>query len=308
MAKAVFRPEELVRTGSVVSLEAPYAVKAAEPQDTGAEHEEIPVYNGPTAEDLKREADDFKARWESEKESMLNSARIEAEIIVADAKKTAAEADEKFKSYLNGKKEAAQAEAESILSEARSQAEKIKADSEEKSAEAEKTAAANGFERGRKDGYESGMTEVRRLVARARIVMERLQDKRLEIIEQAEQEIIDIALLIARKVVKVISESQRQVVVENIKEALGKIKGKGKITVKVNTDDMETAGEYLDEFINLLEGSGDIRMLEDSSVDPGGCYIETDFGEVDARIAMQFAELESKILELSPLKTKRSAS
>jgi hypothetical protein len=38
-------------------------------------------------------------------------------------------------------------------------------------------------------------------------------------------------------------------------------------------------------------------------VDKGGCIIETDFGEIDARISSQLAELESKILEISPMRS-----
>jgi flagellar assembly protein FliH len=54
----------------------------------------------------------------------------------------------------------------------------------------------------------------------------------------------------------------------------------------------------------MMEGVKAIQVVEDSSVDPGGCIIETDFGEIDARIASQLAELESKILEISPVKTR----
>ena len=44
-------------------------------------------------------------------------------------------------------------------------------------------------------------------------------------------------------------------------------------------------------------------ILEDSSVEKGGCIVETDFGAIDARISSQLTELENKILEVSPLKT-----
>jgi flagellar assembly protein FliH len=52
-----------------------------------------------------------------------------------------------------------------------------------------------------------------------------------------------------------------------------------------------------------VEGAKSIQVVEDTSVDEGGCIIETDFGEIDARIASQLAELESKILEISPIKS-----
>jgi flagellar assembly protein FliH len=43
--------------------------------------------------------------------------------------------------------------------------------------------------------------------------------------------------------------------------------------------------------------------VEDSSVDRGGCIVETDFGAIDARISSQLTELEQRILEISPIKT-----
>ena len=46
-----------------------------------------------------------------------------------------------------------------------------------------------------------------------------------------------------------------------------------------------------------------ITIAEDSSIDRGGCIVETDFGAIDARISSQLAELEQKILEISPIKT-----
>jgi flagellar assembly protein FliH len=44
--------------------------------------------------------------------------------------------------------------------------------------------------------------------------------------------------------------------------------------------------------------------MEDTSIDAGGCIIETDFGEIDARISSQLAELEARILEISPIKSR----
>jgi flagellar assembly protein FliH len=301
MTKAVFRPEELVSLGTAVSLNAPFAVEE-NADDAQMTDDLLPVFDGPTADDLRREAEAFKARWSAEKEAMLNSARAEAEVIVTDAKKTAEKEAEKQNAGIEAARETAQTQADAIITDANARAAQIEAATAVKLEEASKTAAKQGFEQGRKDGYEAGMAEVKRLIARTQLIMERIQDKRLEVIEQAEQEIIDLALLVARKVVKVISESQKQVVVENIKAALGRIKTSGKVTVRVNLSDLETATEHLDEFISLVESSGGIHILEDSSVDSGGCYVETDFGEVDARIAVQFAELESKILELSPIK------
>ena len=49
-------------------------------------------------------------------------------------------------------------------------------------------------------------------------------DKRAEILEQTEAQVVELVLLIARKVVKTISENQKNVVLSNISQALRKLK------------------------------------------------------------------------------------
>jgi flagellar assembly protein FliH len=72
----------------------------------------------------------------------------------------------------------------------------------------------------------------------------------------------------------------------------------------VNVQDLQLTAEHIDSFIQKMEGVKDIQVAEDSTVDPGGCIIETDFGEIDARISSQLAELESKIRSVSPITEK----
>jgi flagellar assembly protein FliH len=91
-------------------------------------------------------------------------------------------------------------------------------------------------------------------------------------------------------------------------QALRKVKGKGNIIIHVNMADLKLSTEHVKDFINLVEGAKSLQIVEDSSVDEGGCVIETDFGEIDARIASQLSELEAKILEVSPIKSREKTA
>jgi flagellar assembly protein FliH len=66
--------------------------------------------------------------------------------------------------------------------------------------------------------------------------------------------------------------------------------------------DLKLTTSHTKDYISLVEGVKSIQVVEDSTVDEGGCIIETDFGEIDARISSQLAEMETKIRELSPIK------
>jgi flagellar assembly protein FliH len=286
----------------MVVLEPPFPEIEEHDDSAGDEDEDLNFFSGPSPAELQAEAEKRRLEWESEKTALYNSAKAEADGLLENAKREAGE-----------KTNAAHDEAEAVLAQARDDARKLTEEAESKAAsltagaqakyEAERELAhKEGFENGREEGYNSGLAEVKRLIDRTRVVLERVQDKRTEIFAETEQQIIDLALLISRKVIKIISDSEREIVVENIREALGKIKKRGKIIIKVNLQDLELSTARIAEFTSLVEGAGSLQILEDSSVDRGGCVIETDFGEIDARIANQLAELEARILEISPIK------
>jgi len=89
----------------------------------------------------------------------------------------------------------------------------------------------------------------------------------------------------------------------NTLAALKKVKTRGSVTLRVNIEDVKLTSSHAQEFIQHVENVKGITVQEDSSVEKGGCIVETDFGAIDARISSQLTELENKILEVSPLKT-----
>jgi flagellar assembly protein FliH len=303
MTKAVFRPEEVSLGNLKIYLEAPPSfaeenlpqIKATE---DGEEHE---VYEGPTADDLRKEAELFKSQWGTEREAMIRSAQVEADGIIKNAEEAAFQEVKRRTDEARVLKQTANDEAEKIIAEAAQKAKETQEAAQVSAINRQKEAEERGFLEGHKAGFNEGKAEVERLIERTQVVLERTQDKRAEILAEAEHQLIDLALLISRKVVKILSENQKDVLIANVSEALKKVKAKGEVIIRVNMADMKLTTEHTKEFIQLLEGTNTIQVQEDTSVDAGGCIIETDFGEIDARISSQLAELEAKILEIAPI-------
>ncbi|HNY21553.1 MAG TPA: FliH/SctL family protein, partial [Treponemataceae bacterium] len=61
-------------------------------------------------------------------------------------------------------------------------------------------------------------------------------------------------------------------------------------------------------FLSAAENVKNITVVEDSTIDRGGCVIETDFGAIDAKIVSQLNEIEQKILEVSPIRARVKAA
>jgi len=312
MLKAVFRPQELVTLADKHVISSPTSfpdlAHLAPIEEVVEDLKDIDEYKGPTADDLRREAEMFKSHWEEEKEGMFASARAEAENIISDAQKAAFNEIKRKTDEGQVIKQQAEEEAQRIIDDARMKASELEQEIKKNLDGERKEARDKGREEGRNKGFDEGKAEVERLIGRTQVVLERAQDKRAEILSETEQEIVDLVLLISRKVIKVISENQRNVIISNVVQALRKVKAKGDVTIRVNMNDLQLATEHKQEFIQLLEGAKSVQVIEDSSVDSGGCIIETDFGEIDARISSQLAELESKILEISPIKSSEKSN
>ncbi|MFQ3619995.1 MAG: flagellar assembly protein FliH [Spirochaetales bacterium] len=298
MAKNVFRPYEIIQGKEKIFIKPPEIFK---PKEEVEEISEVEEYTGPTAEDLRREAELFRAQWEKEKEAMITSAQKEAQRIVQEAEQKAFEIIQKKNEEASLIRKEAEEEAERIIEQARQKAEEILTEAKVRAASEEMEIKKKAREEGREEGFNAGKAEVERLIERLHVILSKAIEKRNEILTETEAQIVHLILQIARKVVKVISENQKNIVMNNVLQALRKLKSKSDITIRVNLKDLQLVTEHAKEIVDLIENVKSVTVLEDASVDPGGCIIETDFGEIDARIATQLKEIEDRILQLTPI-------
>lgn len=299
MAQTVFRPAEVNNTKGEVVLQ--FTKNFMPPVEEKVE--EVPKYTGPTADDLRKEAEAFKLQWEDEKAKMLAKAQADADQIVKNAE-DAAFAQVKHQSDQAAViKSQAQKEAQDIVEKAKAEAQDIISNAKVEENSIFEKSKSDGFKAGHEEGYKAGNEEAQRLVERIHKMIEAVQAKRQEILDNTEQQIVNLVILIARKVVKIMSENQKSVIMSNVLQALKKVKGSGDVTLRVNLADVKLTTEHIKDFIHQVENIKNISVVEDSSVEKGGCIVETDFGAIDARISSQLNELETQILNISPIKT-----
>lgn len=312
MAKKIFKSNEVKIVGSKVLIAPPKISRSRRKKEEEVEEAVEVTELGETEEvkEVKAEVVHIPS-IEEEKEKILEEAKKIKEDAEKEAERIKQEAEETAFRLVQQKtvearkiKEDTENEAKRIVEDANLKAEQIIKEAEEKAEEILEKAREEAFESGFNEGFQKGEEEVKRLIDRLHIILQAAIDKRKEIIKNAESQLIDLVLLIARKVVKTISEEERNVVIENIKEALKKIRGEAEITIRVNIKDLEITTRQRENFISMVESLENVRIEEDSRVDPGGCIIETSFGDIDARIQTQLNIIEEKIREIAPLNGK----
>ena len=303
MAKTVFRQNEFTQKDGEIMLKLIHDYSPVEEIV-----EEVEEFTGPTPDQLRREAEAFKTGWEIEKQRMLEEAQKSADEIVKKAEDAAFAEVKRQSDQAQVIKANAEKTAQDVVRQAQDEAQKILSDAHAEEQTIKDSARLDGFTAGHDEGFAKGRDEVERLIARMHTILESVMQRREEILSETEQQIVELVVLMTRKVVKVISDNQKSVINNNVLAALKKVKGRGSVTLRVNLEDLKLTTQNTDEFIKRCENIQGITIMEDSTVEKGGCIVETDFGSIDARISSQLAEVENRVMEVSPVKNVAKSS
>ena len=160
----------------------------------------------------------------------------------------------------------------------------------------ERMAYEKGFSSGEQAGLEMGQKKMDILLNKFSGILKDLTVLRENILLSVDENVLELALAIARKVVHHEVRTEREVVVSVVKAALQAAILSERITIKLNPLDLDVAVENKADLMEHVDGSLKVRLEEDARVEQGGCIIETAYGSIDARLDEQMAEVE-KVLE-----------
>jgi type III secretion protein L len=158
----------------------------------------------------------------------------------------------------------ARREAEAIVEEARSQAEQVR-------------------EQARHDGHAEGLEEVVEHIARAR-------REYTETMEAAEDDMLELAARLARRIVGEAIEVEPQRVQKMVAQVLRHARGKREIVVHVAAEDLAALEGHAAEFSRQVDGVP-VHFDADPSLERGSCVIQTESGRIDGRITTQLQTL-----------------
>ena len=264
----------------------------------------IDVYQGPSIEEMEAELERYRRETEEEVKEMLEQARERGQ---ADRGGRPAGrlqgAPERARSRSSWRWSASRSSPSRRSSAGKFEAEKMIKEAELKVSEIEHEAYKKGYDAGREEGYKEGQAEVMRLIDRLGTIVSTAVDIRDDIIKSSEKLMTEMILMIARKVIKDEIVERREVVINNIKEAIKRVKDRDRIDIRVNFADLDMTTAHKDELIKMMESLKKVNIYEDSRVERGGCIIETDVGAIDARISTQLDAIEEAIRNTTTIYT-----
>lgn len=184
------------------------------------------------------------------------------------------------------------ATAEDILQAAREEAARIIAQAENDREMIEQAA----FEKGSQDVVKTIEAEVAAQVSQMRAqlaqTIEQISGLNAEITAGAETQLVELALEIAKKIVGREVTIDREIALTLVKVSLKRLNNRAAAEVHLNPEDYA----FVESHREKLDFHGSLEIIEDRSISVGGCLIQTETGDIDARIESQFDEIAHGLL------------
>jgi flagellar assembly protein FliH len=159
-------------------------------------------------------------------------------------------------------------------------------------AQIEKAAYESGFRQGEKAGMEIAERKAESLMKRYADAILEIGRLKPRLYAQAEHDVVKLALEVAKKVVHRAVQVDPEIVQTLIRVALSHVAVKSPVTVHLNHADYGFVLEQRKSLMQTGESDREIVLVADKSVERGGCLIETECGDIDARIEEEFREVE----------------
>jgi len=138
-----------------------------------------------------------------------------------------------------------------------------------------------GVEQGRQAGYEAGMAAARAEAERLAALADNFRHALSGVEQEIADQLLELALEVARQVVRSSLASQPEAILPLIREALTALPlHHGTINIHLHPDDARRLHTQLGNQI----GQSGWHLIEDGDVAPGGCLIRAGSSEVDATL------------------------
>jgi flagellar assembly protein FliH len=157
-------------------------------------------------------------------------------------------------------------------------------------ASVERDAFAKGFAQGERAGFEAGAQRADAMLRRLSQTLDELAGLRSTIIRQTERQMIQLALAIARRIVRREVTLDAELMIALARVALDRLEARTPATVRLNPEDAALAAQSGEAF------GAHVKIVADSTMARGGCAIESEFGAIDASVEAQLHEVSRALL------------
>jgi flagellar assembly protein FliH len=126
-------------------------------------------------------------------------------------------------------------------------------------------------------------------------MVRQINDAKAELLTHWEQSAIQVSTAIAQRIIRRELTREPRIALDLVAEALRMATGTTEITLHVNPTDYEHLGAQINRLAETLAQLTPSDIVANPDISPGGCRIETKFGEIDHTIESQLRRIEQEL-------------
>jgi flagellar assembly protein FliH len=150
----------------------------------------------------------------------------------------------------------------------------------------------SGFEQGERAGSAAAASGVEPVLQSLNQMLTELEALHRRELRQVEAELIDLALAVARKIVGREVALGPDALTGLLRDALSRFEHAGRLSIRMNPDDLQRLADVRPRLLEGLAHPGRVRFEADATISAGGCFIESEAGDLDARLEQRFRMVE----------------
>jgi flagellar assembly protein FliH len=185
-----------------------------------------------------------------------------------------------------------QQQASQLLEQARQEAEKIKQQARQQAIQA---AQAEVQQQIQQRAAELTDQRCKTAIAGCQQTVQQLTESMNEWLTQWRDQTIQLAARMADKLVRSQMQDNNELLRVWMEEAISALRDARELRVLVHPDDFAVAGRFLQSLMRSASPSGQVEVLPDPNVKPGGCIVKSSHGQIDQQLESQLMRLTEQL-------------
>lgn len=164
----------------------------------------------------------------------------------------------------------------------------------------------NEVRRAYEEGIKKAEEEAAKIIEQAKIERESILESIVELKENAikeykdevknmEKDVLELSLSIAEKIINYEVDRSDNYVLGIVKDSLDKIMSKKDVILKLSTADYYTVLSNKKYLVANVRGFGEIDIVQDESMEPGSCIVDTPLGVIDGGIQVRMDNIQKEV-------------
>lgn len=157
-----------------------------------------------------------------------------------------------------------------------------------------------GLDEGRKEAFKAAADEINKRLAGLDQLLDTILNMKPQLISANEAHLVELSYYLSTRLAMFEIQKNEQATLHVMKEAIKMAQGDEKIKVLVSDSELEFLETLQRETSRDLEFLKKVELKGQPDIQPGGCILVTNYGEVDAKIEARVEQLWNAIKDTIP--------